>query len=83
MMKTFTTALVCSFILLFSLPQSPLFAQGGNALDFDGVDDLITVPTINETFHTIEFYMNYNSTLTGTGAASLPLSFPPYFNGLA
>jgi len=52
-----------------------MLAQGGNALDFDGVDDRISIPTLTGTYHTIEFYMNYAFPLNGPSTHALPFSF--------
>ncbi|MEM8889241.1 MAG: LamG-like jellyroll fold domain-containing protein [Bacteroidota bacterium] len=72
MKKTFTYLL--SLVILLSF-QNHLLAQGGNALDFDGVDDVVSISSITGSLHTIEFYINSNSSLDGTGTTSLLLNF--------
>lgn len=74
-MKTFTSVFACSiFLLLFSY-HSNVVAQGGNALDFDGLDDEIAIPVIPSDFVTIEFYINYVHPLNGNGTSALPFNF--------
>lgn len=72
MKKTFTYLLSLVFLLSF---QNHVLAQGGNALDFDGVDDVVSISTISGSLHTIEFYINSNSNLDGTGTTSLLFNF--------
>lgn len=72
MKKTFTYLL--SLLILLSF-QKHTFAQGGNALDFDGIDDVVSISSITGSLHTIEFYLNANTTLDGTGAISLLFNF--------
>ncbi|MEO1216161.1 MAG: LamG-like jellyroll fold domain-containing protein [Bacteroidota bacterium] len=72
MKKTFTYLL--SFVILLCF-QNHALAQGGNALSFDGIDDVVTIGTIPGSFHTIEFYINSNDVLDGSGNSVLLFNF--------
>lgn len=72
MKRTFTNLLFLVILINF---QNHVLAQGGNALDFDGVDDVVSITSITGSLHTIEFYINANTTLDGTGTTSLLFNF--------
>lgn len=62
-------------ILVFQFQQSTLHAQGGNALDFDGNDDLVSIISTGTNINTLEFYINTPIAINGTGTVSLPFGF--------
>ena len=64
-----------ALFLVFTFQQSSLHAQGGNALDFDGNDDLVSIISTGTAINTLEFYINSPVAINGTGTVSLPFGF--------